>query len=132
MNTNRIAHTVKMSNKTNQMFVYKKWLFIILAAAGLTVSACGKQDDEKPMEGSALEFDSETSEQEAIAEIEATNAPMISNREDNPVLPSSDEPEGTGSITGQQNEPAKDVTGGVGSSTNPNMPDNNNTGATDQ
>lgn len=123
MNMKGIANTTNMKEKT-LVTPYKKRLFIILAAAALTLSACGKQDDSQPMEGSALEFDSETSEAEAAAEIEAANAPMISDRGESPVLPSSDEPEGTGAVLGTQNEPDKDITGGVGSTTNPEPLDN--------
>ncbi|WP_201587885.1 hypothetical protein [Psychrobacter jeotgali] len=97
---------------------HKKWLMVTLTAAALTLSACSKQEEEKPMESSVHEFDAQTSEEEAAAEIAESNAPMISDREDSPVLPSSDEPAGTGAITGAGAEPDKDITGGVGSTVN--------------
>lgn len=116
-------NTVNEITNSSAYSNHKKWLLITLAAAALTLSACGKQDEEQPIEGSALEFDSETSEAEAAAEIAEANAPMISDREDNPISPSNDEPEGAGAIIGVGNEPDKDITGGVGSTNNPETPD---------
>lgn len=103
-----------------QVSTYKKLFYTALAATVLTLSACDKKD-ESTMEGSAQEIDSETSEEEAAAEIAAENAPMISDREDSPVLPSSDEPENAGTITGDTAPAAKDTTGGVGSAVNPEV-----------
>lgn len=125
MSINDNANIIAMNNWRLQPSAIKKCLLVTLTAAALTLSACGKQDDEMPMEGSALEIDSETSEQEAAAEIAESNAPMISDREENPVLPSSDQPEGTGSIVGTQAEPDKDITGDLGGGMSTDMADNN-------
>ena len=70
----------------------------MLAAAALTLSACDKKD-ESTMEGSALEVDSQTSEQEAAAEIAMASEPMHSNREESAILPSKDMPENTGAVS---------------------------------
>jgi len=83
----------KKSNTTR-----KKWLFVILATSALTLSACDKKD-ESTMEGSALEVDSQTSEQEAAAEIAIASEPMHSNREESAILPSNDMPENTGAVS---------------------------------
>ncbi|OXL28864.1 hypothetical protein [Psychrobacter sp. DAB_AL32B] len=83
----------KQSNTTR-----KKWLFVILATSALTLSACDKKD-ESTMEGSALEVDSQTSEQEAAAEIAMASEPMHSNREESAILPSNDMPENTGAVS---------------------------------
>ncbi len=124
MNMKGMANMTNMREKALPLTSYKKWGFLILTTAVLTISACGKQDESQPMEGSALEFDSETSEAEAAAEIKAANAPMISDREESPVLPSNNEPEGTGAVLGTQSEPDKDITGGVGGTANPAPLDN--------
>lgn len=86
---------IKSENKP--LSVFKKRLFITLATAALTLSACDRKDD-STMEGSALELDSQTSEQEAAAEIAAAN-PMDSTIE-SAILPSEDMPEDTGTISG--------------------------------
>ena len=83
----------KKSNTTR-----RKWLFVILATSALTLSACDKKD-ESTMEGSALEVDSQTSEQEAAAEIAIASEPMHSNREESAILPSNDMPESTGAVS---------------------------------
>lgn len=106
-----------MQLSSYQLSPYKKLFLTALAATVLTLSACDKKDD-STMEGSVHEFDAETSEEEAAAEIAAENAPMISDREDNPVLPSSDEPENTGAVMGDMAPAAKDTTGGVSSTVN--------------
>lgn len=77
---------------------YKKLLGISLIAMTLGLSACDERKSEATMEGSALEFDSETSEAEAAAEVAAASAPMIVDREDNPVVPSQDRPDNTGAV----------------------------------
>ncbi|TXD97072.1 hypothetical protein ES754_08670 [Psychrobacter frigidicola] len=77
---------------------HKKLLFVTLSAALLTMSACGKKD-ESTIEGSALEIDSQTSEQEAAAEVERASEPMHSNREESAILPSEDMPENTGAVS---------------------------------
>lgn len=77
---------------------HKKLLFVTLSAALLTLSACGKKD-ESTIEGSALELDSQTSEQEAAAEVERASEPMHSNREESAILPSEDMPENTGAVS---------------------------------
>lgn len=110
-----------ISLRKSPFAVYKKGFMVVFAAAALTLSACGTGTPEN--DNQALDFDSELSEAEAAAEIEEASAPMITDREDSPVLPSSDEPEGTGQIVGQYAEPDNDITGGVGSTTNPEMPD---------
>ena len=85
-------------NTTQPLF--KQWLLVGLAAAALTLSACGgKQEEKGPIEGATLQLDSETSEAQAAAEVAAARAPMLTDREDNPVLPSNDEPENTATIT---------------------------------
>ncbi|WP_367104561.1 hypothetical protein [uncultured Psychrobacter sp.] len=129
MSINDTANRVDINNKksqisTCQLSTWKKGLFITLTAVALTLSACSSQEEEKPMESSVHEFDAQTSEEEAAAEIAAANAPMISDREDNPISPSRDEPEGSGAVIGAQATPDTDVTGGVGSTVNTDMPDN--------
>lgn len=123
MNINDIAERVNMNDKKSQISACKKGLFVTLAAVALTLSACNSQEEERPMESSVHEFDAQTSEEEAAAEIAAANAPMISDREDNPISPSRDEPEGSGAVMGAQTTPDTDVTGGVGSTVNTDMPD---------
>lgn len=86
------------SRLTKQAPLTKKWLFVALSAAVLTLTACDKKDD-STIEGSALEFDSETSEAEAAAEVAASN-PMNSSSTESAILPSADMPEGTGEISG--------------------------------
>ena len=85
-------------NNKQSSITHKKWLCVTLAAAALTLSACDKKD-ESTMEGSALEVDSQTSEQEAIAEVAMASEPMHSNREESAILPSKDMPENTGAVS---------------------------------
>ena len=96
LHTDTIAQLPPDNKQSNT--ILKKWLFITLAAAALTLSACDKKD-ESTMEGSALEIDSQTSEQEAAAEVAMASEPMHSSREESAILPSKDMPENTGAVS---------------------------------
>lgn len=96
LHTDTIAQLPPDNKQSNTTF--KKWLFVTLAAAALTLSACDKKD-ESTMEGSALEIDSQTSEQEAAAEVAMASEPMHSSREESAILPSKDMPENTGAVS---------------------------------
>lgn len=72
----------------------KKLLSVSLVAVALSLGACTQEAEES----SVHEFDFQTSEEEAAAEVAASNAPMIVDREDNPVVPSRDEPADTGAV----------------------------------
>lgn len=74
----------------------RKLLLVALTAIALTLSACDKKDD-STIEGSALELDSQTSEQEAAAEIARAN-PMASDDIESAILPSEDMDKGTDAI----------------------------------
>lgn len=54
LNTDAIIQSLPYNKQSNT--THKKWLFVMLAAAALTLSACDKKD-ESTMEGSALEVD---------------------------------------------------------------------------
>lgn len=86
-----------MSTITRQL-LSRKLLLVALAATALTLSACDKKDD-STMEGSALELDSQTSEQEAAAEIARAN-PMASDDIESAILPSEDMAKSTDAIAG--------------------------------
>lgn len=77
--------------------LFKKGLIIALAATALTLSACNKEDD-STLVGSAQQFDSQTSEAEAAAEI--ANADPMDSTIESAILPSADMPEGTGEVSG--------------------------------
>ena len=96
LHTDTIAQPPPANKQSNTTL--KKWLFVTLAAATLTLSACDKKD-ESTMEGSALEIDSQTSEQEAAAEVAMASEPMHSSREESAILPSKDMPENTGAVS---------------------------------
>ena len=96
LHTDTIAQPPPDNKQSNTPL--KKWLFVTLAAAALTLSACDKKD-ESTMEGSALEMDSQTSEQEAAAEVAMASEPMHSSREESAILPSKDMPENTGAVS---------------------------------
>lgn len=96
LHTDTIAQLSPDNKQSNTTL--KKWLFVTLAAAALTLSACDKKD-ESTMEGSALEIDSQTSEQEAAAEVAMASEPMHSSREESAILPSKDMPENTGAVS---------------------------------
>lgn len=96
LHTDTIAQLPPDNKQSNTTL--KKWLFVTLAAAALTLSACDKKD-ESTMEGSALEIDSQTSEQEAAAEVAMASEPMHSSREESAILPSKDMPENTGAVS---------------------------------
>ena len=98
-------------NINTQKLLSKKRLFITLAATVLTLSACDRKDD-STMEGSALELDSQTSEQEAAAEIANAN-PMASDRIESAILPSEDMPESTGTVVGTGAGQGKVATAGM-------------------
>ncbi|MBO1530525.1 hypothetical protein J3492_04780 [Psychrobacter sp. F1192] len=72
----------------------KKSLGIFVVAAALSLGACTQE----AQESSVHEFDFQTSEEEAAAEVAASNAPMIMDRENSPITPSQDEPENTGAV----------------------------------
>ena len=96
LHTDTIAQLSPDNKQSNTTL--KKWLLVTLAAAALTLSACDKKD-ESTMEGSALEIDSQTSEQEAAAEVAMASEPMHSSREESAILPSKDMPENTGAVS---------------------------------
>ena len=96
LHTDTIAQPPPDNKQSNTTL--KKWLFVTLAAAALTLSACDKKD-ESTMEGSALEIDSQTSEQEAAAEVAMASEPMHSSREESAILPSKDMPKNTGAVS---------------------------------
>lgn len=96
LHTDTIAQLSPDNKQSNTTL--KKWLFVTLAAAALTLSACDKKD-ESTMEGSALEIDSQTSEEEAAAEVAMASEPMHSSREESAILPSKDMPENTGAVS---------------------------------
>ncbi len=68
----------------------KHWLGVTLIAVIMALSGC-RDTDQSTMEGSVHEFNFQTSPEEAAAEIEAYNAPMISDRKSQPGVPGSDE-----------------------------------------
>ena len=96
LHTDTIAQLSPDNKQSNTTL--KKWLLVTLAAAALTLSACDKKG-ESTMEGSALEIDSQTSEQEAAAEVAMASEPMHSSREESAILPSKDMPENTGAVS---------------------------------
>ena len=94
-----MATITTSKNPTMRLLLSKKLLMVSLAATALTLSACNREE-EAPMESSVHEFDFQTSEEEAAAEIASTD-PMNESIE-SAILPSSDQPEGTGDVSGME------------------------------
>lgn len=128
LHTDTIAQ-LSLDNKQSNTTL-KKWLFVTLAAAALTLSACDKKD-ESTMEGSALEIDSQTSEEEAAAEVAMASEPMHSSREESAILPSKDMPENTGAVSEDGAIVSEDMSNddvGVNRTDDPEVLDSDETG----
>ncbi|WP_201618258.1 hypothetical protein [Psychrobacter urativorans] len=83
MNTDTVTQSAS-DNKTSYT-THKKWLFVALAAATLTLSACDRKD--------------ESTIEEAEAQAAVASEPMNSNREESAIMPSEDMPENTGAVS---------------------------------
>lgn len=92
-NTTTIESTTCKPSLAHQL-KYKKLFSLSLVTVALALGACTQE----AQESSVHEFDFQTSEEEAAAEVAASNAPMIVDREDNPIAPSQDEPANTGAV----------------------------------
>lgn len=83
MNTDTVTQSAS-DNKTSYT-THKKWLFVALAAATLTLSACDRKD--------------ESTIEEAEAQAAVASEPMNSNRAESAIMPSEDMPENTGAVS---------------------------------